>query len=690
MAISDRITSMEEHIKDSYQELKGIGLDITGFNKNLENIPRVIDNYWETLPKVSGNGTNITLDNTKEGKMKIELKGDTYQYSTTGKNLFNPIPKVTASNGITTTLNSDGSLHIEGTTTGTWFEISERIESVLPIGTYTISRKVAKSYPLRLRGVDIDNNTIDMSISSDTTSKKVTTTAEIVKYFLYVPSGITANTQINEDIYFQLETGDTATTYEPYTAGASPNPTYPQDIEVVTGGQNILVRNKNLCEPEVYPASVSGTYTIATSTTPITSPYTTPNTNRGICFVAKVEAGVTYTFSTDTTGYTYANLTCIYASKSDITNQTKKLERITGATFTPNYSGYAVIGYSAGASGTTISWNWAQLEKGNQATTYTPHQEQNYEINLGKNLCNPETIVKGGLNSNGGYTSGGVSSFDYTNGIFEITTSSQYRGLVTDYIEVEPNTTYSISYEKLTTGVTYGAISRYYDDNKQYVGNVPSANGKYLRVNISINEIGTFKVSNIQIEVGTQATTYSPYKTPIELCKIGTYQDYIYKSGADWKIHREVGKVTLNGEETQWSVWFSTAGAYSCTNYVQSLSSSSTINCISNYFIADTRANIRNNLSTIDNVCATNGGELVLVNKTYTDINDFKTWLGTHNTNVYTILATPTDETITDTELIEDLNALYYATSYQGQTNVNSNGNIASILNANALEGSNS
>ena len=72
MAISDRITSIEEHIKE-------LGIDTTGVNNNLENIPKLIDGYWETLPKVTGEGTSITLDNTKEGKMKINLKGNTSQ-----------------------------------------------------------------------------------------------------------------------------------------------------------------------------------------------------------------------------------------------------------------------------------------------------------------------------------------------------------------------------------------------------------------------------------------------------------------------------------------------------------------------------------------------------------------------------------------------------------------------------------
>ncbi len=65
MSIATRIEAIEQHLKESYQELQGIGIDTTGVNKNLENIPKLIDGYWETLPKVVGEGTYITLDNTK-------------------------------------------------------------------------------------------------------------------------------------------------------------------------------------------------------------------------------------------------------------------------------------------------------------------------------------------------------------------------------------------------------------------------------------------------------------------------------------------------------------------------------------------------------------------------------------------------------------------------------------------------
>ena len=67
-------------------------------------------------------------------------------------------------------------------------------------------------------------------------------------------------------------------------------------------------------------------------------------------------------------------------------------------------------------------------------------------------------------------------------------------------------------------------------------------------------------------------------------------------------------------------------------------------------------------------------------------LENFKTWLSTHNTEVYYPLATPTTTEITDSTLISQLEALNGAKSYNPQTNISQeNNDNASILNASAL-----
>lgn len=49
----------------------------------------------------------------------------------------------------------------------------------------------------------------------------------------------------------------------------------------------------------------------------------------------------------------------------------------------------------------------------------------------------------------------------------------------------------------------------------------------------------------------------------IELCKIGTYQDYIYKSGGDWYVHKEIGKIASYNGESITTDYISTTGQLS-------------------------------------------------------------------------------------------------------------------------------
>ena len=71
----------------------------------------------------------------------------------------------------------------------------------------------------------------------------------------------------------------------------------------------------------------------------------------------------------------------------------------------------------------------------------------------------------------------------------------------------------------------------------------------YIRFNCRHSDnasISPSDITQIQREEGSSATTYeSP--NPLKLCKIGDYQDYIYKSGDDWYVHKAIQKVLVDG-----------------------------------------------------------------------------------------------------------------------------------------------
>lgn len=260
------------------------------------------------------------------------------------------------------------------------------------------------------------------------------------------------------------------------------------------------------------------------------------------------------------------------------------------------------------------------------------------------------------------------------------------------FINVSENTQYTISGYGTTN---YYKVVAYYDNSKTFISSntvtnanntfsiTTPSNAKFLRFHyLSTNE------NQVQIEKGTSASPYEEFKTQsftlslgdIELCKIGNYQDYIYPANNTWYIHKDIGKVVLKGTES-WGLFFSTSGVFINGDKITSINSASTINCISNYYTNTySRAYIRNNLATVDNACATTNNELIFANKSITSANDFKTWLSNNNTTVYYVLATSTDTEITDATLLSQLNALKGATTYEGQTNIITAGDLQPII----------
>ena len=432
MAISDRITSIEEHVKESYQELEGIGIDTTGVNKNLENIPKLIDGYWETLPKVTGEGTSITLDNTKEGKMKINLKGNTSQETTTGKNLFNKesISWGTAEPIIYTTINIPN---------GTYTMSSPN----MPAGTdnicnlFVIPEQASTGASSSINGVDKN------------TSRTLTITGGKITIANRKTTQMNTNDPYNYD--WQLESGSTATSYEPYTNGASPNPDYPQDIHVVSGDNSINVCGKNLFTNIVYKDSY-----IINSTGGETG-------NALGCIWDKIEVkpNTTYTLSYSSTDYSFAQRVSEYNS-SDTFIQ-RSITQTSPYTFTTT-ANTKYINLSGLKTDTNI-----QIEKNNQATIYEAYKGASYPITL------PE-----------GMFLGWIPNTDYRDIIFQAKTGNTY------YDSLDSTTKESLTYGKWYVNKQIGKVVL---DGSESIGRQESANNTY-RFSIGISSTNVYSTDD--------------------------------------------------------------------------------------------------------------------------------------------------------------------------------------------------
>lgn len=187
----------------------------------------------------------------------------------------------------------------------------------------------------------------------------------------------------------------------------------------------------------------------------------------------------------------------------------------------------------------------------------------------------------------------------------------------------------------------------------------------------------------IQTVTGVQTISINGTDCPIdlgsiELCKLGDYQDYIYKDGESWKVHKATGVKNYTGERSEnWSY-------FSFNGYTLWRSTDVPVNMQSS---AITTGSFKSNNFTywVNDGTSVSAGVtegLFGFNAATTNINfkyasleptlrNWTTWLSTHNTSVYYPLATATDTTITDQTLIAQLEAVRNATLQASNTITN-------------------
>jgi hypothetical protein len=168
-------------------------------------------------------------------------------------------------------------------------------------------------------------------------------------------------------------------------------------------------------------------------------------------------------------------------------------------------------------------------------------------------------------------------------------------------------------------------------------------------------------LSNIQIETGSTSSTYQPFQSQsytvdlgsIELCKIGDYQDYIYKSGNDWYMHKEIAKYTFTGTET-WETSPYGTNSWRLINVISFPFDTNELQIISNIFTGI--KHIDRNTEKSNLIYSGSNTEFDIRNTSLTSLAEVQA--ATNGNYVYYALATPTDTKITDVTLIGQLDAL--------------------------------
>lgn len=514
---------------------------------------------------VTGEGTNITLDNTDNALMQLELNpSELTQETTTGKNLFN------SSNSIWTG-NSAGKVNYDST--NDTFTFHRDSGSDYLVANESIKLKANTNYTLYINAISntMTSDLMYINSSANLTGDNNRTLLTAGQTGIVRKNLLTGNLDMNYDLWLYCNSTGTlkaqimlvegvndTSSYEPYTGGIpSPNPDYPSEVQVIKGNNSIKIENKNLFDKDnttILQCYFDGSHTSLTSASTNTTTYckVMPNTTYNVSKLRSIRSFIGTTQTLPDINTTVSNILNIGSGDYD------GITRVNGTITTGENDNYIVINYSNTNTETGDIPNnildSIQIEKGTVATDYEPHQEQVLPLNL-------------------------------------------------------PN--------------------------------------------------------------------------GMEYCKIGTYEDEFEHDGDKWYLNKYIGKDVLDGSENWISHIYGT-NSYSLQDVLTFNFDDTQIQLISNYFKGVSNAD-----RTIgDNITYTiSSREFVIRNTTFTSLSDFKTWLSTHNVEVYYVLETPTYEEITDTTLISQLNAIEKALSYDGQTNISqTNTGLPFIISANALE----
>lgn len=303
-----------------------------------------------------------------------------------------------------------------------------------------------------------------------------------------------------------------------------------------------------------------------------------------------------------------------------------------------------------------------QVVTGEQTVTITDGQgqSQEYTVELGRNLFDKSLLPTTWNN-----------------------TSTQWITL-----QLEPNTNYTMSSSIPFSSGGYANI--FFTDSTKTGGT--ATNGVKEGKNVSITTLADGIAAIGYRSDGGSTITRDNYwfkvqeTATIELCKIGDYQDYIYKSGDDWYLHKATYHLSL---------------AISSMNNSENYPGWTGVAALADTLGTGRNGGVGQYTTLYCNICGpgdtttdwsiyvnTNSSNRTLfLNRSFFGTDHTMTYWKTNYSSLivelyYGITTTPTDTQITNAALVEQLDALAGATTYSGQTvfTVDGNGNLATIL----------
>ena len=622
---SNKVTAISSSSTDTeYPSAKCVYDSQEVQNEKLEELEMI----YNAFPTVSDEDTEIQLDNTAKVKFReIDLKGNTSQVV---------IPEETGTSVSDTSIyvtdvdtDKENTIELSGntyqyTTTGKNLLPNERSVKVpvsLTSGTTLVlsTKNSVASSGGNVKLYDIDNNTVWFAINEGTTSATKTLNKDI--YYI--------ENKLDGTIEYQCEIGSTPTSFEQYTGGkSSPSPTYSQNIEIVTGTQDVTISNGDNTQNTVYTINLG---------------------NIELCKIGTYQDKI---YKINNKWYLYKELNKVVLNGSETWKGGNQ-----GTASTNFRYMYTTVSQSVSTAPANIKCNNFQIDIVTSATITdrsvigtSASSTDNLRVMIDETLIeNPTSSLEALTNWRNWLST--HNTIVYYALATPITTEITDTNLVNQL-----NTLYNANiYSTTNINTNTSNLLPYIDLTYNHVTPSPSPD-KPSNINV-VKENNTITISNND---NTESQTYPINIGNTELCKIGEYQDYIYENNGNWFFKKNIGKITLNGSE-DWTYDSQYSRFY--TTISNSLYTGSRINIFCNYYLYASSGHANGTSFMFHS-------NVYLYNNSYSTTNDFKNWLSTHNTIVYYVLATPTDTQITDTTLITQLNNIKKAYSYDTQTNI--------------------
>ena len=567
-----------------------------------------------------------------------KVYGESTQETRSGKNFLENTGVSNTSNGVTFTINDDKTILVDGNNDGTANSRFIINNYSLKAGTYilngcpsggssdTYRLAIQKTSDWSILGLDTGSGSEQFTIDEATN----------IQVAIFIQKGQTISNLLFKPMIRLSSIIDD--TYEQY--GVMPSPDYPSEIESVKG-KNLFDENKSEWGKYNVWQHNTGNYADA---------FVNVINIKGLdkCSISFKNNTRTFRF-----GYQFIDDNENYLSGlywSALTN-----EKVFANISVPENASKIIISQLDGQKEDDIE---IQLEAGTVATPYVPYNSLEFK-DEGKNLVKQMNWKQLPSISTGA----------------TVTTVSGYG---TDFIEVDNTKNYVFSY----SGTASSRYIVYYDKNKNFLGyytNLQTNNFAkwsetgYVRLRVDCPQDS---VTAFQLEEGTVATDYEPYKSQVAYFPLSEGQKLMEGSYlADDGIHHSRKQLILDGTET-WLLEGTNA-------YIKIPDARGTINSvvISNYFKYEANPSVwgqirfgktNNNLIIYDVV--TEKGSLA----------DFKTWLATKHTNGTPVILEyelAEEEIVPYTETQQEAwEKLRHFKGLNGENNITAQGTMTSTL----------